>query len=142
MGFDIKFYELKQPPKERLNEILNSLHMERDCHHIRRKIRAIEREIDAVKYVLVTPQPRLRISNLTYNYSQYQTYWYGRDDLHGHTVSEARERMLEAIMAMEKDGIISTKTNTCDTIGDLLWWLKSAHTDLHHIDDEFVIMLD
>jgi hypothetical protein len=72
------------------------------------------------------------------------TYWYGRDDLHGHTVAEARERMLEAIVAMEKDGITPNDRYRQDTpiVQNLLMWLKSAHADLHHIDDEFVIMLD
>lgn len=97
-------------------------------------------------YQKVSPTPRLRISNLTYNYStpECMAYWYGRDDLHGKTVADARERMLEAIERMEKDGIAPNEQYRIDTsmVKNLLMWLKSAYGDLEHIDNEFVIMLD
>jgi hypothetical protein len=75
MGFNVTFYETKY---QRLLQMLNLLNQEQPTPQLMRKIRSIE-------CVPVNPQPKLRISNLTYNYSttECKAYWYGRSDYHG-----------------------------------------------------------
>lgn len=149
MGFNIYFYETRDDlSRERLNEMLNDLHREQaavNCPKLQRKIKAIERERD--KYVLVVPQPKLAIYNLTSNYSipECMSYWYGPRDFHMKTVAEAREIMLKAIQIMEQEGIVPnclSKNYVVKTIeGDLLMWLKLNYSKLESMTDTWLIVL-
>jgi len=154
MGFNIYFYETRDDvSRERLAEMLNELYREQEqavanCQKLQRKIKAIERERD--KYVLVYPQPKLVIYNLTYNYSTPECieYWYGRRDFHGKTVKDAREIMLTAINRMEEDGIVPNDLKnyvrpTRETmLSDLLMWLKLNYPAMMNMNGDWVVMLD
>ena len=95
---------------------------------------------------------RLKISNLTYNYStpECQEYWYGRRDYHGKKVDVARETMKLAIERMESDGIVPNDLSkryvrpetTGALLSDLLMWLKTTYADLEKMDDDLLIMLE
>lgn len=149
MGFNIYFYETRDvSSRERLTEMLNDLYREQsmsNCVKLQDKIKAIERERD--KYVLVVPQPKLTIYNLTNNYSipECMSYWYGLRDFHMKTVVEAREIMLKAIQRMEQEEIVpnclSKKYAVKTIVGHLLMWLKSNYSNLETMNDNWLIVL-
>ncbi len=150
MGFSIQFYKKTDPPRDRLNAIIDDLRRQPQTPKIQQRINAIERELYSnTRYKLA--KPKLTFCNLTYNYSTPECieYWYGRRDYNNTTVKIARETMRLAIERMEKDGIIPNELGqnyikpTPETLlNDMLMWLKTTYSDLLNIDDDLIIILN